>query len=743
MKRTCALLVVVFVLLASLPARGEAAAPDRSVQHRPRIGLVLSGGGALGSAHVGVLEVLEDLRVPIDCVAGTSMGAIVGGLYASGVSPREMEEILATTDWRSLLDDRPPRRNLPYRRKVDDQTYLTRFEAGFNGGSFQLPPGLVSGQKLGFALQQMALQAVGIDDFDQLPIPFRAAATDLETGELVVLRGGDLGQAIRASMSVPGIFSPVVIDGRTLIDGGLARNLPVDLAREMGADVIIAVDVSTQPDHEGKPWSIGSVTSQVIGFRIAENVRQQAKDANVVIRPHLEGFGSSDFERSPEMVPHGVTAAREVAAQLAAYSIPEEEYRARLERIRKPRTFDGAEVRSIELTKSSTADTAFVMRQVKIRPGDPLDLEAIREDLERLYETGDFERVDARLEETDGGFALYIEAIDKPWGPNLLRFGLNVFADLEGESSFDILTNYTMTRLNRRRGELKVQARVGENPAIAFELYQPLSIRQTWFASVIARQGTTTEYLPVPGTSGTVSPYRIDAAELEGDLGLQLGRWAELRLGLFGGAAVSELRGAGDEGPPPGLPERIETDLAGFRATAVVDQFDNMNFPREGYFVYAEYLDSRTGLGADIDYERFVGFAGVAGTRGRHTLLGLSNFYSALGSASPEVYTLGGLFRLSGFPVGSIRGQYGGNVSALYLFRVADLPIGLGDGIYLAGSIEAGNLWNRAADVSLSDVRYAGSVSLGADTTFGPVYLAAGFGEGGEHALYLFVGRTF
>ncbi|MFA6958436.1 MAG: patatin-like phospholipase family protein [Thermoanaerobaculia bacterium] len=743
MKRERALLAIGSLLTAFM-ALSSAAQTEETPPARPRIGLVLSGGAALGSAHVGVLKVLEEMRIPVDYVAGTSMGAIVGGLYASGVSPAELEQILATTDWRNLLDDRPPRRHLPYRRKVDDQLYLTRFELGFNGGSFQVPPGLVSGQNLGFGLQLLALRAAGIDDFDKLPIPFRAAATDLETGELVVLRGGDLGHAMRASMSLPGIFSPIVIDGRTLVDGGLARNLPVDLALEMGAEVIIAVDVSSEPAEEKKKlWSISSVTGQVIGFQVANNVRDQLKLANVVIKPQLGGFGSSQFERGVEMIPFGEAAARSVAEELGKYSIPEEEFQARLERLRLIRDFSDAKVSSVELTQSSTADAKFVMRQVKTRPGDPLELQAIREDLERLYETGDYERIDFRLRQVDRDFELYIEAIDKPWGPNYLRFGLNVFADLEGESSFDVLADYTMTRLNRRRGELKIQAQLGEHPAVTAELYQPFSLRQTWFAAVKARQWTTTEYLPVPVAAGAVAPYRTGTVEIEADLGLQLSRYAELRLGIARGSAAAEARSDDGAGPPTGLPHEIESELGGIHFSAVVDQFDNMNFPREGYFVVADYLDSREELGADVEYQHLIGFVGLAGTRGRHTLLGLSNVFSALDSEHPEVFALGGLFKISGVPGASITGHYGGYATALYLYRLTDLPIGLGDGIYVGGSLEAGNLWDTKADVSLNDLRYSGTLTLGADTMFGPAYFAVGFSEGGERALYLFIGRTF
>ncbi len=723
----------------STVAAGSVWASEPDPEPRPRIGLVLSGGAARGIAHVGVLKVLEELRIPVDFVAGTSMGAIVGGLYSAGVSPTEMERILSETDWRDLLDDRPPRRHLPYRRKVDDQNYLAQFEAGFNHGSFQIPSGLVSGQKLGFALQLMALQTVGIEDFDQFPIPFRAVATDLETGKVVVLSRGDLGRAMRASMSLPGIFSPIEIDGRLLVDGSLVRNLPVDVAREMGADVIIAVDVGQPlPDKEDLN-SISSITGQAMVLGSYQNVQEQAADADVVINPLLEEFGSAQFDRGIEMVPLGEQAARSVELQLRDYSISEESYLAFQGRLRRPRSLEGERISSVQLSSSSTADPNFLFRQIETKHGDPLDLEAIRRDLQRLFETGDYERVDFRLLPSDEGFDLIIEAIDKPWGPNYLRFGVGLFADLEGESFFNLLSSYTMTRLNRRRGELKIQTQLGEDPALFAELYQPLSLAQTFFAAAWLRQSTSTIDFAVGG--GATVPYRVDAVELGLDLGVQLGRFAELRLGVSRGELASELRLDADV--PTDFPREAEAETGVLRFNAVVDQFDNVNFPRNGYFAAIDVRASREQLGAEQDFEQLFAFLGLAGTHGRHTILSLVNLYSALGSESPTVHDLGDLFGLSGVSQGTITGRYGGSAALLYLFRLMDLPTGLGNGVYLGASLEAGNLWLDQDQVDLGDLHYAGSLSIGVDTAFGPLYLAAGFAESGDSALYLLIGRSF
>jgi len=727
----------ILILLVAASSAAQAEEPPE----QPRIGLVLSGGGALGSAHVGVLKVLEELRIPIDFVAGTSMGAIVGGLYSTGISPAEMEEILAKTNWRELLDDRPPRRHLPYREKVDDQTFLADFEAGFNRGALQMPPGLISGQKLGFALQVMAIQSLGIDDFDQLPIPFRAVATDLEEGEMVVLRGGNLPQAMRASMSLPGIFSPIKIDDRLLVDGGLVRNLPVDVARDMGANVIIAVDVGQPLPDQDELASITKVTGLVIGMQNRRNARELANQADVLIQPKLDGFGSSQFGRGSEMIPFGEAAARLVTADLERYSVSEEAYRAHLQQLRKRRSFSGAKVNSIQLTVGSTADPTFVMDQVRIRPGDPLDMESIRQDLERLYETGDYERIDFYLSQVDQDYRLYIEAIERSWGPNYLRFGLSLFADFEGRSSFDVLANYTMTKLNRRRGEFKVSAQLGENPTIVGEFYQPLSRKQTWFTALYLGQTSATEYVPVGG--GAYVPYGATIREFGLDLGFQAGRWAELRLGLSAGNVTTRAQNAPDSGEPFNYPRETKSDFGVIRFTTVVDQFDNMNFPQHGYLAVIDYRDFREALGSDTDFEMLVSFLGVAFTRKRHTLMGLSNLYSALGTDSPVTQNLGGLFKLSGAPQDSIIGRYGGNISLLYLYHLFDLPMGMGRGLYVGASAEGGNLWDQKADASFDDLRYAGSIFVGMDTMFGPVYLAQGFFEGGSTAFYFYIGRTF
>ncbi len=259
---------------------------------RPKIGLALGGGGARGCAHVGILRVLEELHIPIDYIAGTSAGAIVGGMYASGMTPDEIDQALSTTDWRDALADRTRYKDLAYRRKEDDNRYPTVFEVGLQRGHLVLPGGLQSGQKLRFLLQWYLIPVSAVHDFSRLPVPFKAVAADIETGDAVVLDHGDLAEAIRASMAVPGVFSPMEIDGKVLVDGGIADNLPVDVVRAMGADVVIAVDVGSPLLKREQLQSLLAVTGQVLTILTRQNVQRQIRGADVVLTPPVSGYGT-------------------------------------------------------------------------------------------------------------------------------------------------------------------------------------------------------------------------------------------------------------------------------------------------------------------------------------------------------------------------------------------------------------------------------------------------------------------
>src|SRR5437867_1525382 len=339
---------------------------------RPRIGLALSGGGARGLAHIGVLKVLEELRVPIDVIAGTSMGAVVGGLYASGMSPDEIEREMERVDWATLFDDRPPRPDLPYRRKQDESSAFIDFELGLRSGKILLPRGLIGGQKLRVLFKSLTTRAAFIDDFDRLPIPFRSVATDLADGSMVVLSGGDLADALRASMSLPGTLAPAEIDGRHLVDGGLVRNLPVDVARDAGADLVIAVDVSTPFDPVESLKTLADVTRQVADMLTQDNITKQAVSADVLIRPDLAAVSATNFAARAEALRRGEEATRAQADVLRRYSLPPGEFEARLREVRGAPAALPTRIGSVRIEGASRVDRRIVERRIRTRSGSTL-----------------------------------------------------------------------------------------------------------------------------------------------------------------------------------------------------------------------------------------------------------------------------------------------------------------------------------------------------------------------------------
>ena len=722
--------IVVFACAVFGAAPG--AAQERE---RPRVALVLSGGGALGLAHVGVLRALEELQVPIDCVAGTSMGAIIGGLYAAGYSPAELETLAATLDWNGFVRDTPDRRHLPYRRKLDDLVYLTRWELGVSKRGIVLPQAVVGGHRLGTELRLLSLRAAGIDDFDRLPLPFRAVAADAANGETVVLAGGDLATALRASMAVPGLFAPVERDGRLLVDGGVVANLPVEAARAMGADIVIAVDLREPLADRRRPESVAGVLSQSLDALSRREVQRALADADIVIRPEVGEWGMLDFLAAPELLARGLAAARGQIEALRPLAVAASEWAVQLARQR--RETPEIVIRGLRVEPGPGLPAAAVRRAVRSEAGSALEPSLLAQDLERLWELGVFETVDFQLRAApEGGWDLEIFGHPKPWGPNFLRTGVALASDLEGSSSFNLLGALTLTGLDRRGRELKLQAQLGELPILTAELYQPLADTQVPFLAVGVQAGERKQQIPVGEAQ---VQYRSLAVRGNADLGLAFGRWGEVRLGYH--YYMTQNWAFGER--PRELPELDRNDT-GVGANLILDQLDRVNFPRRGVLLASSYHESRTSLGADQDYRKLTFQSVLATSRGRHSLVALAHGQSGLGDVLPatEWTGVGGLFNLSGLPPGEVVGSYGGSAALLYLFRLGRLPK-WGDGFYAGVSLETGNAWRTADEVSASDLRRAWAVVFGADTLLGPVYVGHGHSDDGSDSFYLYVGRTF
>ena len=559
------------VLLAAI-AGTAGAAPDPAV--RPKIGLALEGGGALGCAHIGVLEVLEELRIPVDFIAGTSIGAIVGGLYAAGMSPAEIKQSLAAVHMDDMFTDRPERTQVSVRRKEDDGRYLKDLQLGMKRWRLITPTGLIMGQELGFLLGSLTMRASGIESFDSLGVPFRAVATDILTGETVVLDHGDLADAMRASMSVPGVFAPVEIDGRLLVDGGLTANLPVDIVREMGADVVIAVDIGSPLGSRRDVRSAIGVSMQVIGLLTRGNTEAQIGRADLVVHPDLTEFNGLSFDSAPEMVLRGALAARLVADTLASYALDEAGYAAYLKRIRR-RPPARISVAFVRIDGRSRVDPRRIEARLDSRPGRDLDLGALRDDLTRAYDIGEFERVEFRLSGAGDRAGVSLRTKDKYWGPDYVRFGLNFMDDLDGRGQYNLLAGYTWTCINARGGEWRVDLQTGRTGRVFTEFYQPIDFGERLFAAPYFEASNSTKDIYADGRR--LAEYRVRSAMGGASLGMRVGTVAEMRAGARWGRTRSRIE-SGEEDLP-------EYDVRHGEVTgrAVIDQLGQHRVPALGF----------------------------------------------------------------------------------------------------------------------------------------------------------------
>jgi NTE family protein len=726
------------LLLTSLARAQEPEEPAR-----PRIGLVLSGGGARGAAHLGVLKVLEELRIPVDMIAGNSMGALVAGIYAYGYSPAEMEKRVAEIDWPLVLSDASLREARTFRRKQDDLRFQIRTTLGFRLQDFEfvLPKGLIAGHRTGFLLWSLVPEAYETDDFDRLRIPYRAVACDIGTGETVVLRKGELARVMSASMAIPGVFAPVVIDGRELVDGMVVNNIPIDLAREMGADVVIAVDIGTPLLEAKQIRSLLDVTNQMVGILLQKNIDAQLAsltDADTLLRPDLGDISSASFDRVADAIRIGEEFARAHADELRRYSVSEEEYARYLEKQRRP-PGDFPYIDRITVENDSRIADEVILAAISTEAGERLDPERLQGDLERIYGLEEFERVGIRLRETAPGHVeVTLVARAKSWGPSYLNFGLELEDDFQGNTSYALGARYTMRLLNSSGAEWRNEAQIGEPIRFLSEFYQPLAAGSPLFVAPLA------EFVYTPFdvfvNHRKVGEYDVAAGQGGGDLGAHLGNWAELRLGY--------RRTVGHADPDiVTIPaDGFSFDDGYLRAGLEIDTLDNTHFPTAGTHVSAEYAWADDSLGADDDYQRLEIAAGHAVSFGSNTLIAAADYGTALGGGNLPVFRevrRGGFVSLSGFQPNELTGQHGVTAKLIGYHRVSGSPLDLfGMPVYVGGSIETGSVTNDRSEL-LDELVLAGSFFLGVDSPLGPIYVAYGLAEGGNDSAYLFVGRTF
>ena len=711
---------------------------------RPRIGLVLSGGGARGAAHVGVLKALEENRVPVDAIVGTSMGAVVGGLYASGMSAADIEKLMSSIDWQDAFRDRPSRKDLAFRRKQDDRDFPVRLPLGLKGGKLLYPRGLIQGQKLNQTLRLQTLPVSTIERFDDLPIPFRAVAADIETGETVVLDHGDLATAMRASMSAPGVFEPVEIDRRVLVDGGLAENLPAEIARAMHVDILIVSDVSAtlqKRDTLVSPFDVSNQMLAILIRRETERQRATLTARDVVIEPLLGGMSSFDFNDVGRAIASGAAAANQVGAKLSSLGLPADKY-AQYLALRDVRNQPVPEIDFVRTDPRSQRYSRIIEAAMQPLVGKPLDTSSLEKRITELYGLDLFETVDYRLVQDQEEEGLEVRARRKSWGPNYVRFSLNLQDDFEGNASYNAASRFIVTEVNRLGAEWVTDLQIGENPLFRTEFYQPISYSPRYF--IAPQLLFEVRNLQLLNGQVPIAEYRVRSQEAELAFGREFGSWGEFRVGVRRGQGQSRVH-IGD----PTLPEQ-DFDTGEVNTRFAYDGLDNLNFPRNGQSLVMEWTAGRVGLGDDASSDILSLDALVARSWGRHTVV----FWASGGSTvhddslTPSVqdfFTLGGFLNLSGLTANSIAGPHYGIARVLYYRQIGrgDRPGLLSVPVYAGLSFEAGNAWAQRSEASLSNTRKDGSLFLGLDTFLGPIYIAAGYDSEGETAFYLFVGRPF
>jgi len=749
---------VAWLLAAGLASQGIARAAEPL---RPRICLVLSGGGARGIAHIGVLKTLEDLKIPIDCIAGTSMGAVVGGLYASGMSAQDIDKTIRSVDWQEAFRDSPPRRDLAFRRKEDDRNFLVRLPLGLKHGHILLPKGFIQGQKLEETLRQLTLAFNNTTNFDRLPTPFRAVATDLESGDAVVLDHGDLAIAMRASISAPGVFAPVDYQGHLLVDGGLAENLPIDVARSMHADVIIVSDVSSPLLNRGELDSAITISNQMLAILVRKDSDRQKSTLtaeDVLIQPNLGTATQTDFAAALGTIAQGELAARAASPQLARLSIDAPAY-ARYVARRAAREPGLPPIQFVRVDRESQRYAKTIMAEMQPLVGQPLNPAEVGARITELYGLGNFETLDYSLVEqpvpanaaaAPGEAAqgddspetgLEVRARRKSWGPNYVRFGLNLQDDFQGNTRYNAAARFLLSEINTLGAESLTDVQFGSDPRIFSEFYQPLDAARTWFVAPSAR--VELRDLPIYDKNEEVADYGDREVEADLDFGRNLGNWGEIRAGIH--------RTNGYTHPRLGESGLVESsyNLGEFFVKFSFDQLDDVHFPRAGETFSAQWDADRTDLGADNVRDRVSADWLVARSLGRNTLLWWTSVGATVDGQTPKIdlpqfYSLGGFFSLSGLAPGSLLGpDYA--VSRLIYFRKISRG---GEGffefpVYVGASLEAGNTWRRPADISLGTAHKDGSLFLAFDTYLGPVYEGGGYDERGYSAFYLFLGKSF
>lgn len=703
---------------------------------RPRIGLVLAGGGAKGGAHVGVLKVLEELHVPIDCIAGTSMGALVGGGYASGIPAADLEKFVTTIDWKKVVGSQGRRELEPIEQKRAGATYSNEFEFGLGQGTLHVPGGLVNTSNVEDLLRSYVASARLETNFDRLPIPYRAVATDMVTGRMVVLRDGDLATAMRASMAIPGAFAPVLMNDMILSDGGLVRNIPIDVARELCADVVIVVNLvepAVDPKRLQSALQLLSRTMDVM-IEANEQLQLQAIGPNDVrIDVHMGTITTADFERVPETIPLGEAAARARAQALARYSLPPAHYAAWRKRVTTSQDIQ-AHLAGVRFEGLKHVNPEYLASLDRARPGDVVDSAAISREAQRMSVLQDLDSVGYRLDGDRASPTLTWLPREKVYGPNYLKFDLGLYASIEGDLTFGLYGRHVRTWVNPLGAQWRNEIQFGGQQLVATSFYQPLDVAQRWFIEPRAAYSRSIEDVFLDDER--ISRYSFRDAGAQIDVGANIGRYAQLRLGYLYDQRDIEV----DIGSTL-MPESSPVDT-GLILGAQYDSRDSGFSPTRGMTAALEYIFADDAFGGDRGWERAELGVGLAVPLRRDVLWVTAAGGTDVRNDLPpdRAFALGGPGSFPGLELGELRvGSYW-TIGTSYLWNVKEIMPIKNFALYVGGRIVGGAVYDRI-DTGRTGELYGGSVFLTGRTMFGPLTLGIGATSTESWSAWLSIGR--
>ncbi len=727
------------VVQASDPRVEETSAAPSA---RPRVGLVLAGGGAKGGAHVGVLKVLEEMNIPIDCIAGTSMGALVGGGYASGIPAAGLEQFVVGIDWKKVVGGAGRRDLQTIEQKRAGVTYSNEIELGLRDKRVLLPAGIVNTSSIEDLLRGYVAQSRAQSDFDKLPIPYRAVATDMLSGRMVVLDSGDLATAMRASMAIPGAFAPVVTEQYILSDGGMVRNIPVDVARDLCADVVIVVNLVEQELKRDKLQTATQLVlrSSDVGIMANENLQLESlTEKDIRIDVIMGDITTTDFERVPETIPLGEKAARGMAEELARLAVPAAEYHAWRTAVTKGQNIE-ARLAEVKYEGLQRVNPEYLQQRAEVKPGDSVDTAAISAEAQRMSALQEFESVEYRLTGDPNSPTLEWWPKEKAYGPNYLKFDIGLYGSEDGDLGFVVYAKHTRTWLNSLGAEWRNEVQLGHFNNLSTSLYQPLDIAQRFF--VEPKVFWTRSWEDVFYDNERLARYKFSDWGGAFDIGANLSDDAQVRVGY-----LYTKRQASVETGSPILPETERND-AGMTMSATFDSRDTPFNPTRGVAAALEYAYVADSLGADYDWQRVeLGIGMAVPVRSDVvwvTLAGGSDLDTQL--PPDRKFMLGGPGSFPGYELGELRVNDYWTASGSYLWKFKDIMSIRGQALYAGVRLEAGEVFGRLETLALPSfdfdrMIYGGSLYITGRTQAGPLTIGVGTTSTDSWSLWIAVGR--